>query len=138
MRACCLQNLCLLLGSLSAALVVFLLLYFGVIVPPFVGLIVFYSLAAAAGGLGLLAFTVGILLAQRSPALADAWRCCGDRAAFGAAGSLLVGLLSLLAIPYSLLSLVGAALCWGFLILFAGGLLCFLWRYLAARFCCCE
>lgn len=117
---------------------VFVLLFTGVLVliPSSVTVLLFFAFVAAISAVGLLTLTLGSLLAERTPALSEAWRCCGMTAGAGALCALLTALLALFTLCSWLGALVCAALCSGFLALFLGGLLCFLDRYLTARFCC--
>ena len=79
---------------------------------------------------------LGGLLADRTPALADAWLCCGEASAVGALGALLTALITGLSTASGVGLHIGAALCCAFLALMAGGILCFLRRYVTTRFTC--
>ena len=96
----------------------------------------FFAATAAAGLGGLLAYLLGGLLADRTPALADAWLCCGEASAVGALGALLTALITALSTASGVGLHIGAALCCAFLALMAGGILCFLRRYVTTRFTC--
>ena len=85
---------------------------------------------------GLLAYLLGGLLADRTPALADAWLCCGEASAAGALGALLTALITALSASSGVGLHIGAALCCAFLALMGGGILCFLRRYVTVRFTC--
>ena len=91
-------------------------------------------MTAAAGLGGLLAYLLGVLRADRTPALADAWLCCGEASALGALGALLTALITSLSAASGVGLEIGAALCCAFLALMGGGILCFLRRYVTARF----
>ena len=98
-----------------------------------------YLLTLVLGSLavgGLLAYLLGGLLADRTPALADAWLCCGEASAVGALGALLTALITALSTASGVGLHIGAALCCAFLALMAGGILCFLRRYVTTRFTC--
>ena len=84
----------------------------------------------------VLAYLLGGLLADRTPALADAWLCCGEASAVGALGALLTALITALSTASGVGLHIGAALCCAFLALMAGGILCFLRRYVTTRFTC--
>ena len=139
MRSCIRQTLTLALGALALGILVFLLLFFGVLVliPAAVGGIVFFTLVAALAGSGLLALTLGILRAERSPALADAWLCCGETAAVSALGAVLTALVTALTTSVEVGLFLGVSACVFFLTLFFGALVCFLRRYVTARFANC-
>ena len=127
------------LGALVLAALVFLLLFFGVlaIVPAAVGGIVFFVLVAVLSGSGLLVLALGILRAERTPALADAWLCCGETAAVGAVGAVLAALITALTTSLEVGLFLGVSVCIFFLTLFFGALVCFLRRYVTARFANC-
>ena len=138
MRICFLKSLTLVLGGLALGILVFILLFTGVltIVPATAIGIVFFALAAALAGGGLLALAAGILLADRTPALVDAWLCCGELAAIGAIGTLLTALITFLTVSLEVGLYIGVALTFFFLFLLLGGTVCFLRRYLTVRFNC--
>ena len=102
MKRCFCYLLTLVLGSLAVGGLVFALLRTDVLtLTAATPTALFFFAATAAAGLGgLLAYLLGGLLADRTPALADAWLCCA------------------------------------FLALMAGGILCFLRRYVTTRFTC--
>ncbi len=139
MRFCCRQTAALLAGALALGVVVFLLLYTGAValVPASPVGTAFFLLTAALAGGGLLALCQGVLRAQGTLALADAWLCCGELAAVGGLGALFSSLLTLVTRSLEVGLYVGTALCFFFLFLFFGGLLCFLRQYIIARFCGC-
>lgn len=136
MRLCCRQVLALALGALALGILVFFLLFTGTLtlVPAAVSGIVFFTLVSVLAGGGLLALTAGVLRAARSPALTDAWLCCGEAAAVSALGALLTALITSLTVSLEIGLYLGVALCFFFLFLFFGSLVCFLRRYLTARF----
>ena len=150
MKRCFCYLLTLVLGSLAVGGLVFALLRTDVLtLTAATPTALFFFAATAAAGLGgLLAYLLGGLLADRTPALADAWLCCGEASAVGALGALLTlglyaggqALLTALITALSTASGVGlhigAALCCAFLALMAGGILCFLRRYVTTRFTC--
>ena len=125
MKRCFCYLLTLVLGSLAVGGLVFALLRTDVL-----------TLTAAAGLGGLLAYLLGGLLADRTPALADAWLCCGEASAVGALGALLTALITALSTASGVGLHIGAALCCAFLALMGGGILCFLRRYVTTRFSC--
>ena len=131
---CCLLTL--VLGALALGGLVFALLRTGVLAltPGTPAALVFFGLAALAGLGGLLTYLLGALYAQRTPALADAWLCCGEASGAGALGALLTALITALSAASGVGLEIGAALCCAFLALMAGGILCFLRRYVTARF----
>lgn len=104
------------------------------LVPAAVSGIVFFTLVSLLSGGGLVALALGTLRASRTPALADAWLCCGEAAAISALGALLTALVTSLTVSLEIGLYIGAALCFFFLFLFFGSLICFLRRYLTARF----
>ena len=124
------------LGGLALSVLVFVLLFTGTLtlVPATALGIVFFSLLALISGGGLLALAAGVLRANRSPALADAWLCCGELAGVGALGALLTSLVTFLTTSLEVGLYIGVALSFFFLFLFFGGLLCFLRRYVTACF----
>ena len=138
MRRCFCYLLALVLGSLALGGLVFALLRTGVLAltPSSPAALVFFGLAALAGLSGLLDYLLGVLRADRTPALADAWLCCGEASAAGALGALLTALIAVLSASSGVGLEIGAALCCAFLALMAGGILCFLRRYVTARFTC--
>ena len=137
MRACTHQTTCLVLGGLALGVLVFFLFYTGLVTlaPATVGGIVFFTLVSVIAAAALLALTVGVLLAERTPALADAWLCCGQTAFIGGAGALASSLLTSLTVFTEVGLYVGVAVVFFFLVLLFGGLVCFLRRYVTARFC---
>ena len=136
MKRCFCYLLALVLGSLALGGLVFALLHTGVLTlaPAAVETRIFFGASAAAGLGGLLAYLLGVLRADRTPALADAWLCCGEASALGALGALLTALITSLSAASGVGLEIGAALCCAFLALMAGGILCFLRRYVTARF----
>ena len=136
MRRCFCYLLALVLGSLALGGLVFALLRTGVLTlaPATAAADLFFGVTAAAGLGGLLAYLLGVLRADRTPALADAWLCCGEASALGALGALLTALITSLSAASGVGLEIGAALCCSFLTLMAGGILCFLRRYVTARF----
>ena len=136
MRFCCRQVLALALGALALGILVFFLLFTGTLtlVPAAAGGIVFFTLISALTGGGLLTLLLGILRAERSPALTDAWLCCGEAAAISALGALLTSLVTSLTVSLEIGLFIGVALCFFFLFLFFGSLICFLRRYVTVRF----
>ena len=139
MKRCFCYLLALVLGALAVGGLVFALLRVGRpdadcrLAPP---RCLFFAAAAAAGLGGLLAYLLGGLLADRTPALADAWLCCGEASAAGALGALLTALITALSASSGVGLHIGAALCCAFLALMGGGILCFLRRYVTVRFTC--
>ena len=87
MKRCFCYLLTLVLGSLAVGGLVFALLRTDVLtLTAATPTALFFFAATAAAGLGgLLAYLLGGLLADRTPALADAWLCCGEASAVGAA-----------------------------------------------------
>lgn len=138
MKPCLLQTLALVLGGLALGILVFLLLFTGVLTltPATVPGVLFFLLAALLAGGGLLLTVYGLLRSDRTPALADAWLCCGQTAAAGALGALLTSLSTLLTTSLEVGLYIGVALVFFFLFLFFGGLICLAWRYVTARFGC--
>ena len=136
MKRCFCYLLALVLGSLALGGLVFALLRTGVLTlaPAAAEARIFFGASAAAGLGGLLAYLLGVLRADRTPALADAWLCCGEASAIGALGALLTGLITALSAASGVGLEIGAALCCAFLALMGGGILCFLRRYVTARF----
>lgn len=136
MRRCFCYLLALVLGSLALGGLVFALLRTGVLTlaPATAAADLFFGMTAAAGLGGLLGYLLGVLRADRTPALADAWLCCGEASALGALGALLTALITSLSAASGVGLEIGAALCCAFLALMAGGILCFLRRYVTARF----
>ena len=137
MRTCTHQTVCLLLGGLALGVLVFFLFYTGLVTlaPAAVGGIVFFTLVSVIAAAAVLALTAGVLLAERTPALADAWLCCGQTAFIGGAGTLAASLLTSLTVFTEVGLYVGVAVVFFFLVLLFGGLVCFLRRYVTARFC---
>jgi len=138
MRACFHQAVCLVLGALALGVLVFFLFFTGLItlVPTAVGGIVFFTLVSVIAAGAVLALTVGVLLADRTPALADAWLCCGQLALAGGIGALLTSLLTSLTVALEVGLYVGVALTVFFLAVLLGGLFCLTRRYVTARFSC--
>ena len=136
MRRCFCYLLALVLGSLALGGLVFALLRTGVLTlaPATAAADLFFGVTAAAGLGGLLAYLLGVRRAGRTPALADAWLCCGEASALGALGALLTALITSLSAASGVGLEIGAALCCAFLALMAGGILCFLRRDVTARF----
>ena len=136
MKRCFCYLLALVLGSLALGGLVFALLRTGVLTlaPATAAADLFFGVTAATGLGGLLAYLLGVLRADRTPALADAWLCCGEASALGALGALLTALITSLSAASGVGLEIGAALCCAFLALMAGGILCFLRRYVTARF----
>ena len=132
MKRCFCYLLTLVLGSLAVGGLVFALLRTDATPTA----LFFFAATAAAGLGGLLAYLLGGLLADRTPALADAWLCCGEASAVGALGALLTALITALSTASGVGLHIGAALCCAFLALMAGGILCFLRRYVTTRFTC--
>jgi len=138
MKTCLLQSLALVLGGLTLAVLVFALLFTGVLalIPATVPGVIFFILTALLSGGGLILLVYGLLRAERSPALADAWLCCGQTAAIGALGALFTSLITLLTVSAEVGLFIGTALVCFFLFLFLGGLICLARRYATARFHC--
>jgi hypothetical protein len=140
MRICVLKSLALVLGGLTLGTLVFILLFTGVltVVPASAIGIAFFTLTTVFAGGGLLLLAAGILCTERTPALADAWICCGETAAVGAAGAFLTALITFLTASLEVGLYIGIALIFFFLVLFLGGIICFPRRYLTVRFnsCC--
>jgi hypothetical protein len=97
--------------------------------------IAFFSLVTLISAGGLLTLTLAIPVARRSPALADAWLCCGMLAGVGAVGALVTSLLTFLSASLEIGLFIGVALIFIFLFLMTAGLLCFLRRYVTTCFC---
>lgn len=134
MKRCFCYLLTLVLGSLAVGGLVFALLRTDVLtLTAATPTALFFFAATAAAGLGGL---LGGLLADRTPALADAWLCCGEASAVGALGALLTALITALSTASGVGLHIGAALCCAFLALMGGGILCFLRRYVTTRFSC--
>ena len=130
MKRCFCYLLTLVLGSLAVGGLVFALLRTDVLtLTAATPTALFFFAATAAAGLGG-------LLADRTPALADDWLCCGEASAVGALGALLTALITALSTASGVGLHIGAALCCAFLALMAGGILCFLRRYVTTRFTC--
>ena len=140
MRICVLKSLAFVLGGLILGILVFILLFIEALtlVPPAAAGIAFFILVTVLAGGGLLALAAGILRAERTPALTDAWLCCGNLAAIGAVGTLLTALITFLTGSLGVGFYIGVALTFFFLFLLLGGIVCFLHRYLTVRFngCC--
>ena len=138
MRICFLKSLALILGGLALGILVFLLLFTGVLtlIPSTAIGIAFFALVVILAGGGLLALAAGVLHTDRTPALADAWLCCGELAAIGAAGTLLTALITFLTVSLEVGLYIGVALVFLFLFLFLSGVICFLRRYLTVRAHC--
>ena len=137
MRACIRQAAALVLGGIALGVLVFFLLFTGLVtlVPAAVGGIVFFTLVSVISAAVILALTLGVLWAERTPALADAWLCCGQVSLVGGLGALLTSLLTSLTVSLEIGLYVGVAVTFFFLVLLFGGLACFLRRYVTARFC---
>ena len=127
MKRCFCYLLTLVLGSLAVGGLVFALLRTDVLtLTAATPTALFFFAATAAAGLGgLLAYLLGGLLADRTPALADAWLCCGEASAVGALGALLTALITALSTASGVGLHIGAALCCAFLALMAGATLVF-------------
>jgi len=138
MRNCILRTLSLVLGGLALGILVFVLLFTGVLtlVPTTPLGIVFFALTTLLAGGGMLAFLLAVPRAERTPALAGAWLCCGQLSLIGALGTVLTSLITLLSVSLEVGLYIGVALVFAFLFLFLGGLICFLRRYLLARCHC--
>lgn len=138
MRFCFSQILALVLGGLALGILTFVLLFTGVLalVPAAALGIVFFALVILLSGGGLLVLTAAILRSERTPALADAWLCCGELSAIGALGALLTSLITFLTTSLEVGLFIGVSLTVFFLFVFFGGLVCFVRRYLTARFDC--
>ena len=139
MKRCFCYLLTLVLGSLAVGGLVFALLRTDVLtLTAATPTALFFFAATAAAGLGgLLAYLLGGLLADRTPALADAWLCCGEASAVGALGALLTALITALSTASGVGLHIGAALCCAFRALRAGGILCFWRRHVPPRFTGC-
>lgn len=138
MQFCLFKSLALVLSGLALGVLVFVLLFTGTltVVPASALGIAFFALVAALSGGGLLALAAAVLRANRSPALADAWYCCGRLAAIGAAATVLTALLTFLTASLEIGLYIGVSLIFFFLTLLLGGLLCFLQRYVTVCFSC--
>lgn len=138
MRCCIRQTAALALGGLALGVLVFFLFFTGLLtlVPAAVGGIVFFTLVSVIAAAAVLTLTAGVLRADRTPALADAWLCCGETAMIGGLGALLTSLLTSLTASLEVGLYVGIAVTVFFLVLLFGGLVCFLRRYVTARFSC--
>ena len=138
MKSCILQFVSLVLGGLALGILAFVLLFTGVLtlVPTAPAGIVFFSLTTLLASGGLLVLLLAVLRAERTPALAEAWLCCGQTAAIGALGTVLTSLFTLLSVSLEVGLYIGVALVIASLFLFLGGLICFLRRYLLARCHC--
>lgn len=138
MRSCIRQTLTLALGALALAVLVFLLLFFGVlaIVPTAASGIVFFTLVVLLAGGGLLALALGVLLAEQTPELRESWLCCGETAGISAVGAVLTALVTALTTSLEVGLFLGVSACVFFLTLFFGSVLCFLRRYAAPRCGC--
>lgn len=136
MRFCCRQVLAIGLGALALAILVFFLLFTGTLtlVPGAASGFVFFSLTTLLSGGALLTLLLSVLRAERSPALAEAWLCCGEAAAISALGALLTSLITALTVSLEIGLYIGVALVFFFLLLSFGSLVCFLRRYVTARF----
>ena len=130
MRFCFRQALGLVLGALGLGVLVFLLLFTGLLtlVPAAAGGIVFFTIASLLSGGGLLALLLGVLRAERSPALG------GGLAGIGAVGAVFTSLIASLTVSLEVGLYIGTALVFAFLFLFFGAVLCFLRRYVTVRF----
>ena len=111
MKRCFCYLLTLVLGSLAVGGLVFALLRTDVLtLTAATPTALFFFAATAAAGLGgLLAYLLGGLLADRTPALADAWLCCGEASAVGALGALLTALITALSTASGVGLHIGAA-----------------------------
>ena len=89
----------------------------------------------AVGGLVFALLRTDVLTLTATP-IPDAWLCCGEASAVGALGALLTALITALSTASGVGLHIGAALCCAFLALMAGGILCFLRRYVTTRFTC--
>ena len=120
MKRCFCYLLTLVLGSLAVGGLVFALLRTDVLtLTAATPTALFFFAATAAAGLGgLLAYLLGGLLADRT------------------LGALLTALITALSTASGVGLHIGAALCCAFLALMAGGILCFLRRYVTTRFTC--
>lgn len=138
MKSCLLQTLALVLGGLTLGILVFLLLFTGVLAltPATVPGIVFFILAILLAAAGLLLALYALLRSERTAALADAWLCCGQTAAAGAVGTVLTGLVTLLTTLPEIGLYIGVALMFFFLFLLLGGLFCLARRYVRPRCGC--
>lgn len=136
MRFCWQQTLLIVLGALAVGVLTFFLLFTGALtlVPTSASGIVFFAVTELVSAGVLLALTLGLLLSDRTPALADAWLCCGETAGFGALGAFLTALITSLSAFLEVGLYIGVALLFFFLTVLFGGLLCFLRRYVTARF----
>ena len=137
MRNCILQMLSLVLGGLALGILAFVLLFTGALtlVPTAAPGIAFFTLTTLLAGGGALAFLLTVLRSERTPALTEAWLCCGQLSLIGALGTVLTSLITLLSVSLEVGLYVGIALVFFFLVLYLGGLICFLRRYLIACFC---
>ena len=136
MKFCIRQALGLVLGALVLGILVFFLLFTGLltVVPSTSVGIVFFTLTSL-GSVGvLLVLVLGVFAADRTPALADGWLCCGELAGIGAIGTLLASLITLLTVSLGVGLYLGVALVFFFLFLTLGTLLCLLRRYVTVRF----
>ena len=131
MRFCFRQVFSLILGALVLAILVFVLLFTGLItlIPTAVSGFVFFTLVSALAGGGLLVLTTSVLQADRTPALINAWLCCGDLAGVAAIGAIFSSLITSLTVSLGIGLYIGVALVFFFLFLFFGSLLCLLRRY---------
>lgn len=139
MKACFRQILALVLIAAAVFLASFLLLFTGrlTLAPNAAGGLVFFALAALLPGLGLPLLTVGILRSPRSMALVESWQCGGKLGVLGGAGAVIAALLTMLAASRELALYLGVSLVCALLVLYLGGLVCFLHRYLDPR-CGCD
>lgn len=135
--ACIRQTAALVLGGLALGVLIFFLFYTGLVTlsPASVSGIAFFALISALAAAAVLALAVGVLLANRTPALADAWICCGQVSIAGGVGTLLASLLTAQTVSTETGLYAGVAVIFFFLTLLLGGLICFLRRYVTARFC---
>ena len=131
MRFCFRQIFGLVLGALALAILAFVLLFTGLItlVPAAASGFVFFTLVSVLAGGGLLALITAVLQADRSPALINAWMCCGDLAGVAAIGAIFTSLITSLTVSLGIGLYIGVALVFFFLFLFLGSLLCLLRRY---------
>ena len=95
---------------------------------PFLNILILFA------GAMLVALLTGSLAAKNEPRLREAYNCCGNLAAVGGACLTLAAFLTSLSpdfsgIPFAL----GIAVCFFFLVLLLGGILCFLHAYFSFR-----
>lgn len=82
-------------------------------------------------GIGILiAFVFGSMLAEKSRILKESYCCCGKMSVIGAVGMIITAMLtSMLIFRVNFLFFIGIALCFFFLGLALGGIICFLTNY---------